>query len=93
MTPTAYRGGRHCKRCGRNCCSALRSVARCTVISPTVLLWSLPLTAGYLLAIPFTVITAMPALGHLMRRHGFAGIPEDFAPPPEIAAVQVREGS
>lgn len=61
-------------------------------ISPTVLLWSLPLTAGYLLAIPFTVLSAMPALGRFMQRHGLAGIPEDFAPPPEIAAVQRGEG-
>jgi membrane glycosyltransferase len=57
-------------------------------ISPTVLLWSLPLTAGYLLAIPFAVITANPRLGQLMKRHGIAGIPEDFNPPPEIAALQ-----
>jgi membrane glycosyltransferase len=39
-------------------------------ISPTVLLWSLPLTAGYLLAIPFAVVTAHPPLGCFMRRHG-----------------------
>ena len=57
-------------------------------VSPATLLWSLPLTAGYLLAIPFAVVTASPALGAFMRRHGIAGIPEDFATPPEIAAVQ-----
>jgi membrane glycosyltransferase len=61
-------------------------------ISPVVLLWSLPLTAGYLLAIPFAVITARPSLGRFMRRHGIAGIPEDFAPPPEIVAVQQAGG-
>lgn len=60
------------------------------VISPAVLLWSLPLTAGYLLAIPFTVITAKPALGQFMRRHGIAGIPEDFYAPPEILAISQR---
>jgi membrane glycosyltransferase len=58
------------------------------VISPAVLLWSLPLTAGYLLAVPFAVVTANPRLGGFMKRHGIAGIPEDFDPPPEIAAVQ-----
>ncbi len=57
-------------------------------ISPAALVWSLPLTAGYLLAIPFTVVTASPALGRFMRRHGIAGIPEDFSPPPEIIAAQ-----
>jgi membrane glycosyltransferase len=61
-------------------------------ISPATLLWSLPLTSGYLLAIPFTVMTAAPGLGRFMRRHGIAGIPEDFDPPPEIVAVQGRQG-
>lgn len=60
-------------------------------ISPTVLCWSLPLTAGYVLAIPFAVITAHPGLGRFMQRHGIAGIPEDFTPPPEILAVQSRK--
>lgn len=57
------------------------------MLSPTVLLWSLPLTAGYLLAIPFTVLTASPALGRIMRQHKLAGIPEDFDPPAELRAV------
>lgn len=57
-------------------------------VSPAVLLWSLPLTAGYLLAIPFAVVTASPSLGVWMRNRGIAGIPEDFQTPVEIAAVQ-----
>lgn len=57
------------------------------VISPTVLLWSLPLTAGYILAVPFALVTASPALGRFMHKHGLAGIPEDFAPPFEIVAL------
>jgi membrane glycosyltransferase len=57
-------------------------------ISPATLLWSLPLTAGYLLAIPFTVITANPSLGRFLRRSGLAAIPEDFSPPAEIQALQ-----
>ena len=60
-------------------------------ISPAVLLWSLPLTAGYLLAIPFTVLTADPRAGAFLARHGLAAIPEDFAPPPEIVAVQAAQ--
>ena len=60
------------------------------LLSPTVLLWSLPLTAGYLLAIPFTVLTASPALGNFMRLNGIAGIPEDFDAPPELRAVQIE---
>jgi len=58
------------------------------LIEPTVLWWSLPLTAGYLVAIPFAVLTASPALGRWFQRIGLAGIPEDFNPPPEIRAVQ-----
>jgi membrane glycosyltransferase len=61
-------------------------------ISPATLLWSLPLTAGYLLAIPFTVLTANPALGRAMRRAGIAAIPEDFTPPPEIVAIDPMSG-
>jgi membrane glycosyltransferase len=58
------------------------------LISPAALLWSLPLTAGYVLAVPFVVFTASPAVGRFFRRLGIAGIPEDFAPPAEIRAVQ-----
>jgi membrane glycosyltransferase len=57
-------------------------------ISPAVFWWSLPLTAGYLVAIPFAVLTASPALGRWFQRVGLAGIPEDFDPPPEIKIVQ-----
>jgi membrane glycosyltransferase len=56
--------------------------------SPATLYWSLPLTAGYLLAIPFTVATAAPGVGRYMQRAGLAGIPEDFNPPLEIRNVQ-----
>lgn len=62
----------------------------CTLIyavSPTAFWWSLPLTAGYLLAIPFAVVTAIPALGRAFQRLGLAGIPEDFDTPPEVKAV------
>jgi membrane glycosyltransferase len=58
------------------------------LIEPAVFWWSLPLTAGYLAAIPFAVLTASPALGRWFRRVGLAGIPEDFDPPPEIRAVE-----
>lgn len=58
------------------------------VLSPTVLIWSLPLTAGYVLAIPFAMITALPALGHWFARAGLCGIPEDFDPPAELLAIR-----
>ncbi|CAN7420699.1 glucans biosynthesis glucosyltransferase MdoH [Bosea sp. LjRoot90] len=58
------------------------------MLSPTVLIWSLPLTAGYVLAIPFAMLTAAPALGGWFVRSGLCGIPEDFDPPAEIVAIQ-----
>jgi membrane glycosyltransferase len=57
------------------------------LIAPAVFWWSLPLTAGYLLAVPFAVITAHPAFGRALKRFGLCGIPEDFATPGEIDAV------
>ena len=62
-------------------CGALLAIA------PALFWWSLPLTAGYLLAIPFAVFTAEPHLGQLLQRLGICGIPEDFVPPAEVTAV------
>lgn len=56
-------------------------------VSPIVCVWSLPMTAGYLLAIPFAVVTASPALGRGMQRLRIAAIPEEIVPVPEIVAV------
>jgi membrane glycosyltransferase len=61
------------------------------LLSPTVLIWSLPLTAGYVLAIPFAMLTASPALGRWFARRGLCGIPEDFDPPAELVAIQADE--
>lgn len=58
------------------------------IVSPSIALWSLPVTAGYVLAIPFAVLTASPIIGRFLQRQDLAAIPEDFAPPPEILAVQ-----
>jgi membrane glycosyltransferase len=66
-------------------CGALLAIA------PAVLWWSLPLTAGYLLAIPFAVLTADPAFGRALTRLGLCGIPEDFRPPPEIVAASAGD--
>ena len=60
-------------------------------LSPTVLLWSLPLTAGYVLAIPFAMLTALPAVGEWFARTGLCGIPEDFDPPAELVAIGVAD--
>ena len=68
----------------------LFGVVLCTLVylvEPALFWWSLPLTFGYLVAIPFAVVTASPALGRAFKRLGLAGIPEDFAPPPEVTKV------
>ena len=61
------------------------------LVEPAVFWWSLPLTLGYLVAMPFAVITAAPALGRWFKAVGLCGIPEDFAPPKEVVAV-MKEG-
>ena len=58
------------------------------LIEPAVLWWSLPLTAGYLLAVPFAVLTADPSFGRALKTTGLCGIPEDFDPPPEVRALR-----
>jgi membrane glycosyltransferase len=57
------------------------------IVAQPLFWWSLPLTAGYLLAIPFAVLTADPRVGRWLKLLGLCGVPEDFAPPAEIAAV------
>ena len=63
-------------------CGALAS------LSPATLAWSLPLTFGYLVAVPFAVLSAAPALGALLARHRLCAIPEEIEPPEEIRAVR-----
>jgi membrane glycosyltransferase len=62
------------------------------VIAPALFWWSLPLTAGYLLAIPFAVTTADPRFGQALQNLGLCGIPEDFTPPAEVTAVMGNSG-
>jgi membrane glycosyltransferase len=57
------------------------------LIQPAVFWWSLPLTAGYLLAVPFAVLTADPRFGRFLQWLGVCGIPEDFNTPAEVSAV------
>jgi membrane glycosyltransferase len=54
---------------------------------PGILPWALPYTLGYLLAIPFAVVTAHPVVGAWCVRHGLCAVPEDYDPPPELAGL------
>ncbi len=60
------------------------------ILSPTVLLWALPLVGGYLVAIPFAVFTASPAVGGWLARHRLCAIPEEIEPPSILRAIESR---
>ena len=56
--------------------------------SPAAALWSLPVTLGHLVAVPFAVATASPRLGRWLASRRVCAVPEEIAPPPEIAALR-----
>jgi membrane glycosyltransferase len=60
--------------------------------SVALLLWSLPLTLGFVLAIPFTVFTASPGLARFLVKHRLCAIPEELDVPREIAALSASKG-
>ena len=51
------------------------------VTAPGLILWSLPLTLGYVLAIPFAMLTASPRAGRLVTRWRLCALPEELAKP------------
>jgi membrane glycosyltransferase len=57
------------------------------VVAPGVVPWALPFTLGYLVAIPFAVVTASPRFGRWCARHGVCAVPEERDPPAELAAL------
>jgi membrane glycosyltransferase len=69
------------------CCAGLAICGPLYAVSPRLFLASLPLTAGYLLAVPFAVLTAQPRLGLLFQRAALCVTPEELDPPGEIEAV------
>jgi membrane glycosyltransferase len=59
-------------------------------VAPALLLWSLPLTLGYVAAIPFAVASAAPVVGRLFAHFGLCAAPEEVAPPPILRAATPR---
>lgn len=51
-------------------------------------LWSLPLTLGFLIAIPFAVLSAEPAFGEKLVRAGLYAIPEEIEKPEIVMKAQ-----
>jgi membrane glycosyltransferase len=57
------------------------------LVAPGLLLWLSPVFAGFAAAIPLAALTSRPGLGAAARRRGWFLIPEEHAPPPELAAL------
>jgi len=54
---------------------------------PSAIPYALFVAGGLLLAIPLAVITAAPAAGRALTAIGIGRLPEETAPPPELAAL------
>ena len=65
----------------------LLTMAVLAVTVPAAIPYALFLAGGLLLSIPFAVATAAPGLGRVLVRIGFCRLPEETAPPPELAAL------
>jgi membrane glycosyltransferase len=59
--------------------------------APGAIVWASLLLAGFLLSIPFAVVTASPAAGAALARAGLCAIPEEFDTPPELAALAAQD--
>ncbi len=59
--------------------------------APRLLLWSLPVTIGYLTAIPFAVFTASRRLGRVLMRLSLFATPEEFARPEILSPVHAPQ--
>ncbi|MCK0207972.1 glucans biosynthesis glucosyltransferase MdoH [Starkeya koreensis] len=57
------------------------------LFAPAAIGWAAPALAGLLGAAPFAVLTAEPAFGRWMVRHGLCAMPEESALPDSLAAL------
>lgn len=55
--------------------------------APGALIWAAPVLVGLLGAVPFAVLTAEPAVGRWLARHGLCATPEEAAPSTQIATL------
>jgi membrane glycosyltransferase len=54
---------------------------------PSAIPYALFIAGGLVLSVPFAVLTAAPRLGRALVSVGFCRLPEETAPPPELAAL------
>jgi membrane glycosyltransferase len=59
--------------------------------APALILWSLPLTLGYVLAIPFAMASASPALGLWLERAKLCALPEDHDRPAVLQSLSAPD--
>ena len=53
--------------------------------------WGAPMIAGLVLAVPYAVVTAGPALGRWAGRVGLCALPEEIAPPEALRRLLARD--
>ena len=58
------------------------------LVSPSLLLWMLPVVLGLALAIPLAALTARHGAGLALRRIGLLRTPEEAAPPPVLVEAE-----
>ena len=58
--------------------------------APKYIWWMMPVLAGLVLSVPLTMLTSHAGAGRWMRRRGLLLTPEEYAPPPELAALAER---
>jgi membrane glycosyltransferase len=54
--------------------------------------WGAPMIAGLVLAVPYAVLTAAPALGRWAERAGLCAVPEEIAAPETLRRLLAPEG-
>ena len=60
------------------------------LLAPGLILWSLPLTLGYILAVPFAMASASPALGAALARSQLCALPEEINEPEILRALKTE---
>ena len=63
------------------------TIALLAFTQPAAIPYTLFVSAGLAVSIPFAVITAMPGVGRALARWGLGRLPEETDPPPELHAL------
>ena len=58
-------------------------------LAPTALPWAAPVLAGLAFSVPFAMVTAAPAVGRWMHRHGLCATPDEVQPNPVLHGAEM----